>query len=172
MDLTLAILRIIHIFSGVFWAGGSFFILSFVQPTANATGEEGQRFVQHMTTRTRFGTAMAGVAILTTLSGLWMYWRIFGFQLGAFATGYGVMLSIGALAGIGGLISGLVLQGLPLQRVIAIGKEIAAAGGPPAHEKLAEIQGLVARIQRGAQLTATLLAIALLFMAAAEAARF
>ena len=34
-------MRIIHIFAGVFWAGTSFFMLSFVTPSMIATGADG-----------------------------------------------------------------------------------------------------------------------------------
>ena len=44
MDLLVLALRWIHIFGAVFWAGGSFMMVSFIEPTAMKTGEEGQKF--------------------------------------------------------------------------------------------------------------------------------
>jgi uncharacterized membrane protein len=47
------ILRIIHIFSGVFWVGVSFFNIGFLQPTIRATGAEGQAVMRRLSQKTR-----------------------------------------------------------------------------------------------------------------------
>ena len=43
MAILIIVLRIIHIFSGVFWVGFAFFNIGFLQPTVKATGAEGQK---------------------------------------------------------------------------------------------------------------------------------
>ena len=110
MNYLMISMRIIHIFTGVFWAGTSFFMLSFVTPTVIATGQEGQKFMQQLAFRTRFTTAMLAVAILSVLSGLVMYWEIFEFRLAALSSGYGLMLTLGAIAGFIGFLTGYFMQ--------------------------------------------------------------
>ena len=43
MDLLVVVLRLIHIFGAVFWAGGSFMLVSFIEPTAIKTEAAGQK---------------------------------------------------------------------------------------------------------------------------------
>ncbi|MGB3716048.1 MAG: hypothetical protein WA996_16605 [Candidatus Promineifilaceae bacterium] len=41
METWMVILRLIHIVSGIFWAGATFFLVGFVSPAVQATGLEG-----------------------------------------------------------------------------------------------------------------------------------
>jgi uncharacterized membrane protein len=132
MNVLMIVMRIIHIFSGVFWAGTAFFMISFVAPSVIATGAEGQMFMQQLAFQSRFTTAMLAVAVLTVLSGLVMYWQIFEFQLRALSTGYGLMLTLGAVAGFIGFLTGYFMQNRITQRMKAISATIAASGGHPA----------------------------------------
>ena len=81
MNTLMLILRIIHIFSGIFWVGVSFFNIGFLTPTVLATAPESQKVMQHLTQKTRFLTATYTAATLTLLSGLVMYWILSGFRI-------------------------------------------------------------------------------------------
>jgi uncharacterized membrane protein len=168
MNYLMISMRIIHIFAGVFWAGTSFFMLSFVSPAVIATGAEGQKFMQQLAFRTRFTTAMMGVAILTVLSGLVMYWQIFNFRLSALSSGYGLMLTLGAIAGFIGLLTGYFLQNRITVKMKALSESIAAAGGPPTPEQQTEMKSLSETVTRGGQITSVSLALALLGMSVAQ----
>lgn len=161
-------MRLIHIFSGVFWVGASMFILGFVQPTVIATGVEGQKFMQHLSFRTRFASAMAGVAVLTWLSGLVMYWQISGFREGFLASGYGLTLTLGAVAGFIALLTGYFIQNRTIQRMKKLGAAMGAAGGPPTPEQQAEMGRLAQAVTRGGQITTVLLVLALVGMSVAQ----
>jgi uncharacterized membrane protein len=168
MNYLMISMRIIHIFAGVFWAGTSFFMISFVSPAVIATGAEGQKFMQQLAFRTRFTTAMMGVAILTVLSGLIMYWQIFNFRLSALSNGYGLMLTLGAIAGFIGFLTGYFLQNRTTGKMKALSDSIAASGGPPTPEQQAEMKSLSETVTRGSQITSVLLALALLGMSVAQ----
>lgn len=168
MNVLMIILRIIHIFSGVFWAGTSFFMISFVVPSINAIGPEGQKFMQQLAFRSRFTTAMMGVAVLSVLSGLLMYWQIFEFRLSALSTGYGLMLTLGGIAGMIGFLFGFFMQNRPIVRMKAISASIATSGSPPTPEQQAELKTLSDTVTRGGQITAVMLALALLGMSIAQ----
>jgi uncharacterized membrane protein len=45
MNIALVLLRLIHIFSGVFWAGSAFVLARFIQPAAAATQPESNKFM-------------------------------------------------------------------------------------------------------------------------------
>ena len=67
MDATIILLRVIHILSGVFWAGATFFLVGFLQPVVAASGPEGGRLMQRLTSQKRFQMAMpvaAGLAVI------------------------------------------------------------------------------------------------------------
>ncbi len=166
MDILMVVLRVVHIFAGVFWAGASFLFVSLLQPTFAATGAEGQKVMQHLTQRTRWVQALSAAAVLSVVSGVWMYLRIFGGL--SFSGGYGLGLSIGGLAGIAAAITGLAIPGQTTARLKALGTAVAASGGPPTPAQMSEIQALQKRLLAGARLTAALLAVALLGMATAQ----
>jgi uncharacterized membrane protein len=168
MNYLMISMRIIHIFSGVFWAGTSFFMLSFVTPSVIATGAEGQKFMQQLAFRTRFTTAMMAVAILSVLSGLVMYWEIFEFRLSALSYGYGLMLTLGAVAGFIALLTGYFMQNRITNKMKTLSLTIAASGGPPSPEQQAELKSLSETVSRGSQVTSVFLALALLGMSIAQ----
>jgi uncharacterized membrane protein len=168
MNYLMISMRIIHIFTGVFWAGTSFFMLSFVTPTVIATGQEGQKFMQQLAFRTRFTTAMLAVAILSVLSGLVMYWEIFEFRLAALSSGYGLMLTLGAITGFIGFLTGYFMQNRTTNKMKLLSNAIAASGGPPAPEQQAEMKSLSGTVTKGSQVTTVFLALALLGMSVAQ----
>jgi uncharacterized membrane protein len=168
MNYLMISMRIIHIFAAVFWAGTSFFMISFVTPSVIATGAEGQKFMQQLAFRTRFATAMMAVALLTVLSGLVMYWEIFEFRTNALSTGYGLMLTLGAIAGFIALLTGYFMQNRYTGKMKALSAAIGASGGPPTPEQQAEMGALAGTVTRGSQITTVLLALALLGMSIAR----
>jgi uncharacterized membrane protein len=168
MNYLMISMRIIHIFAGVFWAGTAFFMISFVSPTVIATGAEGQKFMQQLAFRTRFTTAMMGVAILTILSGLVMYWQIFNFRLSALSNGYGLILTLGSIAGFIGFLTGYFMQNRNTHKMKVLSESFAGASEPPTPEQQAEMKSLAGTVSRGSQITAVFLALALLGMSIAQ----
>jgi hypothetical protein len=167
MDLLMVVLRLLHIFSGVFWVGSMFLMVQYIQPTMEATAPEGPKFVRQMMGPGGLTSALAGASGLAVLSGIVMYGLIFDGRM-AFDSGYGVMLSIGGLAGLAALIVGFVFQNRSSRRLAAIGREIEAAAGPPSAEQMAELAYHSARLSQGARLTVLLLVIALIGMSTAQ----
>jgi uncharacterized membrane protein len=130
MNILILVLRVIHIFSGVFWVGFAFFNIGFLQPTVKATGAEGQKTMQYLTQKTRLLSTVYATATLTMLSGLTMYWILSGFRLSFIGSGYGLVLTIGSIAGvIAWIYAVVVIRGI-FNRMGAIGQQIQAQGGP------------------------------------------
>ena len=168
MDLVMIILRIIHIFAGVFWLGTSFFNIGFLQPAVRATGGEGQKVMQHLTQHTRMTAAIYTAATLNVLSGLVMYGIRSGFRLSFVASGYGLFLTIGGIAGLSAWIVVMVVVRRIFSRMQAIGQAIQAQGGPPTSEQAGEMQALGARLAKVGQYGVALMAVALFGMAVAQ----
>ena len=168
MGILILVLRVIHIFCGVFWVGFAFFNIGFLQPTVRATGAEGQKMMQYLTQKTRLLSTVYATATLTMLSGLIMYWILSGFRLSFIRSGYGVVLTIGSIAGvIAWIYAVVVIRGI-FNRMQTIGQEIQAQGSPPTPEQATQMQALVARLGKVGQVALVFLVIALLGMSIAR----
>jgi uncharacterized membrane protein len=168
MGILILVLRVIHIFSGVFWVGFAFFNIGFLQPTVRATGAEGQKTMQYLTQKTRLLSTVYATATLTMLSGLIMYWILSGFRLSFIRSGYGLVLTIGSIAGvIAWIYAVVVIRGI-FKRMQTIGQEIQAQGSPPTPEQATQMQALVARLGKVGQVALVFLVIALLGMSIAQ----
>ncbi len=168
MDVFMVIFRLIHVVAGVFWAGAMFFSVAYLAPAAAAAGPEGGRFMQRLTTQTRFSAAMGITSGLTILSGLVMYFRVSGgLQLAWIGTGTGLTLTVGGLAallgaGIGGSVRATG------QRLGMLGRTIESGGKLPTPDQIAQVQALQRRMAQLGQLTALLMLIAVVAMAIAR----
>jgi len=167
LALDTIILRIIHIFSGVFWVGFAIFNIGFLQPAVKATGAEGLKVMQYLSGKTRLMPSIYIAATLTMLSGLIMYWPMAG--SGSFMkTGYGMVLTIGSTSGIiAWLIAIFVIRGI-FTGMGTIGKEIALQEGPPSPDQMANMQALSARLGKVGHLALVFMVIALLAMSIAR----
>ena len=168
MDIGLILLRIIHIFSGMFWIGAGFFNILFLQPAVRATGAEGQKVMAHLAQRTRMSTAIYTSATLTALSGLTMFWMISGFRMSFFSGGYGLFLAIGGVAGlIAWYFAVFVMHGI-ISSMKELGMAIQAQGTPPTPDQGARMQALSVRMSSLGRVGIIVMSIALLCMAIAR----
>ena len=171
MNFVMIVLRIIHIFAGIFWVGVSVFNVGFLQPTFQATGSEGRKVMQYLTSQTRFTSTVYAAATLTFLSGWIMHWSIFKFRLAALASGYGLLLTIGGIAGTIAWFVALVI----IRRIIAemgsIGAAVATQDGPPSPDQSGRLQALGSRLVSMGQWGVVLMSIAVLGMSAARYVR-
>lgn len=168
MDIVLIVLRIIHFFGGVFWVGASFFNIGFLQPAVRATGADGLKVMQHLTQRTRMTTALYTAATLTVISGLLLYWMISGFRMSFLSGGYGLVLTIGGVAGlIAWFVAIFIIRGI-LSGMRELGKAIQAQGRPPTPEQGAAMQALSLRLKNLGQIGVIIMSIALLCMSIAR----
>ena len=160
------VLRLIHIFAGVFWAGANLLMAFYVSPSVKATAPESGKFMQYLAQKSGFPKMAEISGWLTILAGVALFWIVSGgFQPVWFTTYRGMTLTVGGLLAIAGFVVGYVMQKPAAQRLGQIGQEIQAAGGPPSPEQLAEIQAQQAKLAKGGRWTAILLAIAVAAMA-------
>jgi len=132
MDLYVIVLRILHIFGAVFWAGTTFLFTGYVGPAVMASGPEGNKFMQALLGQTRFLRVIAAAAGLTALSGLLLYWRASGGLRPAWiGTGTGLGFTIGGLAGLIAFGFAIAMQNRAGRRLAALGREVRRAVGRP-----------------------------------------
>ncbi len=169
MDLYVILLRIVHIFSGVFWVGAAALMVFFIGPTATSLGADAQKFMQHFIFKRRFTDAVLASAVLNVIAGVLLYWRASaGLQTAWITSGPGIGFTVGALAAIAALAVGFSVTRPAVLRQGALSGEIQAAGQPPTDEQMAELHQIQERSTRAGRWTLILVAVALLGMAIAR----
>lgn len=169
MDIYVLVLRLLHIFGGVFWVGGTFMLAGYIEPTARAMGLDGGKFMQRFAGQSGFSQAMSVAAIANVVAGVLLYWHDSGgLQLTWITTATGVTFTLGGLAGITSAVIGFAITGSASTKLAEVGKQIASAGGPPAPEKLAQVQALQEKLRQGGRINTVLMIVALLGMSIAR----
>lgn len=128
--------------------------------------------MQYLTRKTRLLSTVYATATLTMLSGLIMYWILSGFRLSFIRSGYGLVLTIGSIAGIIAWIFAIVVIRGIFNQMHTISQEIQAQGSPPTPEQAIQMQTLVARLGKVGQVALVFLVIALLGMSIAQYVSF
>jgi hypothetical protein len=163
MDILIA--RLLHIGTGVIWAGTVITFARFVEPTVTEIGQGGP-FMQTLVRR-GFSRFMTVVSLTGILSGAYLYWRVSGGLQGAWITsGFGLTLTVGAIAAIIAFALGPIFYTPTSKRI----SEISGAVGPtgPTPEQRAELASIEHRLARLSTWSAILLGIATLCMAGAR----
>jgi uncharacterized membrane protein len=169
MDWYVIILRVIHIAAAIFWVGAAFVLFLIIQPSVKDLGPEGQRFMGHLVARRKLPLLITVSAIVTVLAGILLYLRASdGFDPDWIGTGPGIGFTVGGLAAIATLLLGVTMTKPAVDRLSALGQEIATKGGPPDPEQAAEMQRLQARTVMVGRVSMVLLAIAVVTMASAR----
>jgi hypothetical protein len=170
MDITYALLRVLHIGSGALWVGAAVVVAVYVEPTARHTGPEGQRYMQALM-RTSFRPAMIVLGVVTILAGLALYWQDSGGFTSAewLRTSAARTFGIGGIFGIASLLLGIAFTAPAAARLTKLASSVQAAGRPPTAGEGAQLGALSDRLTMLSRLNAALLVLALLLMAVARA---
>lgn len=168
MDVALVLARLLHIVLGAFWVGALLFNAIFLLPALGDIGPDAAKVGAGLQRR-RLMTVMPIVALLTILSGFWLYWRVSG----GFASGYmgspqGQTLGAGAVATLVAWVIGLAVVRPSMNRVGELGQRIAQAAPTEREALLAEVAAARQRSTTSGRWVAGLLTLALAAMAVAR----
>ncbi len=158
------ILRLVHVVAGVCWAGGAFLLAGFVTPTVQTTGAAGGQFMQRLAGK--MSLYLGVTAVLTTLSGVILYANRLDFRLAWIGSGEGIVLTIGALAGLAAWGHGVMVTGKLTQQAAELGKRMGS--GPPKPEVLMQMRSVQAKLEKNGRISAMLLLISVIGMSVAE----
>lgn len=165
MNLTMAVLRLIHIFAGVFWVGTIWYFALFFLPRVKTFGQDTGRIMQTITAPP-FPAYTSVAALLVALSGIIMYWKDSGgLSRGWIGTVPGIVLTIAGLFGIAAVLIGLFESRPTTMRMGQLGREVAASGKPPSPAVMQEMQALAAKLERALYRTAYILLLTIIGMA-------
>lgn len=169
MDIGILVLRLLHIGSGIFWAGSAMFFFFFLEPATKALGPQAGPVMHFLVAKKRLSRVITAVATVNVLAGAVVYWRVSnGFDPSWVTSGMGIGFTLGAIAAIGAWAMGLVTIAPTVERIDAVGGQIAQAAGPPAPELLGEMHRLSEKLHRFGQIDIALIGTAVFFMSIAR----
>ncbi|MEE8062460.1 MAG: hypothetical protein V3T16_11555 [Gemmatimonadales bacterium] len=167
-DLTLLVMRVLHILLGVFWAGTLIFNAIYLQPSLRDAGPDAAKVAAGLMRR-RFLDVMPLAAAVTILSGLWLYWLVSGgFQVAYMRSATGMTIGLGAVAAIVAFTIGVAIMRPAMLRAAALSQAAAQAAAPERDAQLTEAQALRARAGVAGKYVAALLVVAVVAMAIAR----
>jgi hypothetical protein len=170
MNGLILVLRLLHIVSGAFWVGAVITLVVFIEPTAEALGGEGDRFLAHLVFQRRLLLVLYVSATITAVAGALLYWiDSGGLQASWITTHFGLGFTVGALAGIAAF-SIPVVFGISFRSAIKHLMDAEMAAGSPVDPTRPgpSVSMLLARVRSWSLLQVGLLLIALAAMATAR----
>lgn len=172
MQPMMIVLRLFHVVSGILWVGGVAVLTMFLTPAVRGAGPAGGAVMRHLLTKTRFIPYFPALGGLTVLTGILLFWRDgVNTQGGAAAfgaSGMGITLSIGGLAGLIALLFGGLVVGRAAGQASKILRTVEGSGGQPSPEQGAALAALQAKIGWGSRIVLPILIIAAIAMAVAR----
>lgn len=165
MDPLLATLRLVHIAGGVYWAGAIFFTVLFLEPSVRAAGPDGAKVMQGIQQR-KFMVITPIVALLTLISGFWLYWRMGWMSPGAASSPIAMTLGAGGIAASVAFVIGYFVTRPAMLRAGALAAAVPPTpDGPDKQALMAQIDRLRTRARVSGRWVAAFLAVAVFTMA-------
>ena len=139
MNYYLLVLRILHIGAGVVWVGNTLLLVMTIIPALKETGGSGQKFIDYLITKKRFGTESAGAGGMAGIAGLLLYWHDSqGFTSGWMQGNAGIGFAVGGVLGLIAFIFGILTD----RRLKAMAGLREQFGDSPSEEQTSQIQAL------------------------------
>lgn len=170
-SIYLLVFRTVHIVGAIAWGGAIFLLVVFLQPTAKAVGPAAGPFMSELLGKRKLGTVILWIAGSTIVGGAflyWHHWQQFGSLGDLLGSGFGLGLTIGSVSALVAFLVGLLLTKPTVDRMLALGGRVAAAGDPPPAELVQELQRTQGRARTLAKTNLAFVALAALMMATAR----
>ena len=139
----LLVMRLLHIGTGVFWAGTLMFNAAFLMPAFRDAGPDGAKVAAALARR-RFMDIMPWIAALTIVSGIWLFWfDSVGFRPPFMRSRMGISLGVGALAAVIAFVLGVAVMRPAMNKAMRLGQDPAQQATAQALRVRAGIMGRV-----------------------------
>jgi len=159
--------RVLHVGGGVFWVGAVVFTSVFLLPSIRDAGPDGAKVAAGLQRR-RYMDWLPAIALITVLSGFYLYWKVSaGFAPAFMGSVPGMMYGTGSVTALIALLLGLGIVRPSMLEAAALSQE-APAEGPGRAEALARAQALRARAGGVGKVISLLLVITAITMAVAR----
>ncbi len=166
--MLMIVLRFAHVVSGALWVGMFAFMTFFLMPAFGEAGPEGAK-VQAALAKRRIAVIMPVIALITLISGMWLFQRLSGGAPSAFLeTPVGLAFGSGGLAALLAFVVGIGLGRPVMMRSMKLAESLPAASPADRPSIMAEMQRLRGRAATVNRVVMALLLIALSAMAVAR----
>jgi hypothetical protein len=169
MTVLFLVMRVVHILVGVYWAGTIIFVATMLAPSVRDAGPDGGKVMLALMRR-GYMNVLPVVAVLTILSGFWLYWQDMQASGGTWAGSMSARIyGVGAVATLAGFVIGIFVMRPNAMKLRAMMEALPSTPEGPARAALmAGMDGPRAKMAAAAPRVATLLAIAVACMAVAR----
>jgi hypothetical protein len=170
-DLFLLIFRFLHVVAGVLWVGSAFLFVGFIGPSAAEVGPSAGPLLVAAVKKRKVAKVITGLGITNVLAGwiLWLRNLDAAGSLGDWVgSSFGLGITIGGVLATITFFVGALGVGRGVERLVDLGGEVAASGGPPTPEQQAELDRLGGALERAGKLDLLLLLLAVTAMATAR----
>lgn len=165
------VFRFFHIVAGVMWVGSAFLFVGFIGPAAAEVGPAAGPLLTVAVKKRKVAKVITILGITTVLAG-WIMWLKDMSNFGSFGdwvtSRFGLVLTIGGVLATVAAYLGAMGVGRNVERMVDLGNEIAASGGPPSAEQQARMDHLGKELERHGKLDLVLLVLAVTAMATAR----
>jgi len=165
MDYYLLVLRILHIGAGAYWVGATLSLTVFIMPALKEKGGTGQKFIDYLITKKRFGTESTGAGAMAGIAGLLLYWRDSqGLTSAWMHSSTGIGFVVGAVLGLIAFVFGVLTD----RQLKAMAELRAQFGDTPSEEQTSQLQSLDKQVSTNLYICAGALSLAVWVMAVAR----
>jgi uncharacterized membrane protein len=165
------VFRFLHILAGVLWVGSAFLFVGFIGPSAAEVGPSALPVLTAAVKKRRVAKVITGLSGVTVLAGwiLWLRNMSLYPSLGDWvSSNFGLVLTIGGVLATISAVFGAIGVGRGVERLVDLGGEVAAAGGPPTPEQEDRLERLSSSLERAGKIDLVLLLLAVIAMATAR----
>ncbi len=167
--MLMIVLRFAHVVSGALWVGMFAFMTFFLMPAFAEAGPDGAK-VQAALAKRRIAVIMPLIALITLVSGMWLFQRLSGGAAGAFLqTPAGLAFGLGGLAALLAFVVGIGLGRPVMMRSMKLAASLPAASPTDRPLMMAEMQRLK---DRSAALNRVVMVLLLFALGAMAVARY
>ncbi|MFI5133343.1 MAG: hypothetical protein ACHQEB_03350 [Chitinophagales bacterium] len=163
------ILRLLHIASGVFWAGAVIYMAAFIIPAVKALGPDGGKFMQQLSRTNRLPLVMTIMPLTNVVAGVILFWKLSsGFQSAWMSSEHGMILSTGGGLAIIAFFISLFVNRPIVVRISHLGQAMAKQGSPSTAEQTQQLMVLRKKLFAATNIVALLLALTVVAMSIAK----
>lgn len=162
------VLRFAHVFFGALWVGMMAFQVFFLMPALGEAGPDAGKVMAALVKR-RIPVIMPIIALIALVSGMWLFQRMSGGNMGALmATPMGQAFAWGGAAALIAFLVGIVVMRPAMMRSMELAESLSSVPQEERATRSAEIQRLRARGVVLGKVVTVLLLFALAAMAVAR----
>lgn len=165
------VFRFLHIVAGVLWVGSAFLFVGFIGPSAGEVGPSAGPLLTAAVKKRKVAKVITGLGFTNVIAGwvLWLRNMSLYDSLGDWVgSRFGLVLTIGGVLATISAFVGSLGVGRNVERLVEVGGEVAASGGPPSAEQQARMDQLSAALERHGKIDLVLLLLAVTAMATAR----